>query len=458
MTPLTIRFLGAAGTVTGSRFLVQAEGHTLLIDCGLFQGLKQLRLQNWEPLPFPAKEIDAVLLTHGHMDHTGYLPCLLQQGFRGPIYATAPTRAVTEIILRDSGKVQEEEAERANLHGYSKHAPAKPLYTIREAEKTLSHLQTVSQQEWLELFPEAGIRARWHYNGHILGACFIELEIAGKTLIFSGDIGRSDDMLLYPPQKPDKADLLLIESTYGNRLHPHEDVAERLAELAAETLSDGGSLLIPGFAVERTQTLLLLLSQLIRQKRLPSVPIILDSPMGSAVLKLFAEFPEWHKLSEADAQALTAGIHVVTQAQESLKIAKRQQPKIVLAGSGMLTGGRMLGYLLYELPNPASTVLLSGYQAEGTRGRDLLEGASHLKIQGVHYPVRARVEQLHGLSAHADQAGLLDWLSELSSAPQQLFIVHGEPDAALALQNRLAEAKGWQSQIAQAGQVLALTL
>jgi metallo-beta-lactamase family protein len=216
--------------------------------------------------------------------------------------------------------------------------------------------------------------------------------------------------------------------------------------------------LIPGFAVERTQTLLLLLSQLIRQKRLPSVPIILDSPMGSAVLKLFAEFPEWHKLSEADAQALTAGIHVVTQAQESLKIAKRQQPKIVLAGSGMLTGGRMLGYLLYELPNPASTVLLSGYQAEGTRGRDLLEGASHLKIQGVHYPVRARVEQLHGLSAHADQAGLLDWLSELSRAPEQLFIVHGEPDAALALQNRLAEAKGWQSQIAQAGQVLELTL
>lgn len=458
MTPLTIRFLGAAGTVTGSRFLVQAGGHTLLIDCGLFQGLKQLRLQNWEPLPFPAKEIDAVLLTHGHMDHTGYLPCLLQQGFRGPIYATAPTRAVTEIILRDSGKVQEEEAERANLHGYSKHAPAKPLYTIREAEKTLSHLQTVSQHEWLELFPEAGIRARWHYNGHILGACFIELEIAGKTLIFSGDIGRSDDMLLYPPHKPDKADLLLIESTYGNRLHPHEDVAERLLELAQETLSEGGSLLIPGFAVERTQTLLLLLSQLIRQKRLPSVPIILDSPMGSAVLKLFAEFPEWHKLSEADAQALTTGIHVVTQAQESLRIAKRQQPKIVLAGSGMLTGGRMLGYLLYELPNPASTVLLSGYQAEGTRGRDLLEGASHLKIQGVHYPVRARVEQLHGLSAHADQAGLLDWLSELSSPPQKLFIVHGEPDAALALQDRLTEAKGWQSQIAQAGEVLELTL
>ncbi|MGE3726336.1 MAG: MBL fold metallo-hydrolase RNA specificity domain-containing protein [Candidatus Sericytochromatia bacterium] len=458
MTTLKIRFLGAAGTVTGSRFLVQAEGHTLLIDCGLFQGLKQLRLQNWEPLPFPAKEIDAVLLTHGHMDHTGYLPCLLQQGFRGPIYATAPTRAVTEIILRDSGKVQEEEAERANLHGYSKHAPAKPLYTVREAEKTLGHLQTVAQQEWLELFPEAGIRARWHYNGHILGACFIELEIADKTLVFSGDIGRSDDLLLYPPHKPDKADLLLIESTYGNRLHPHEDVAERLAELAAETLSDGGSLLIPGFAVERTQTLLLLLSQLIRQKRLPSVPIILDSPMGSAVLKLFAEFPEWHKLSETDAQALTAGIHVVTQAQESLRIAKRQQPKIVLAGSGMLTGGRMLGYLLYELPNPASTVLLSGYQAEGTRGRDLLEGASHLKIQGVHYPVRARVEQLHGLSAHADQAGLLDWLSALPSAPQELFIVHGEPDAALALQGRLAEAKGWQSQIAQAGQVLELRL
>lgn len=251
MTTLTLRFLGAAGTVTGSRFLLQAEGHNLLIDCGLFQGLKQLRLQNWEPLPFPAKAIDAVLLTHGHMDHTGYLPCLLQQGFRGPVYATAPTRAVTEIILRDSGKVQEEEAEKANLHGYSKHAPAKPLYTAREAERTLSHLQTVGRDTWLELFPEAGIRARWRYNGHILGACFIELQIAGKTLVFSGDIGRNDDLLLYPPNKPDKADLLLIESTYGNRFHPDEDVAERLVELASETLSEGGSLLIPGFAVER---------------------------------------------------------------------------------------------------------------------------------------------------------------------------------------------------------------
>lgn len=457
-TPITVRFLGAAGTVTGSRFLVQALGHTLLIDCGLFQGLKPLRQQNWLPLPFPAPAIEAVLLTHGHMDHTGYLPCLLQQGFRGPIYATAPTRAVTEIILRDSGKVQEEEAEKANLHGYTKHTPAKPLYTVRQAEQTLSHLQTVARNEWRELFPEAGIRARWHYNGHILGACFIELEVAGKTLVFSGDIGRDDDLLLYPPSKPDKADLLLIESTYGNRLHPTEDLAERLAELASETLAGGGSLLIPGFAVERTQTLLLLLSQLIQQKRLPAVPIILDSPMGSAVLTLFAEFPDWHKLSEADTQSLTEGIHVVTQAQESLRIAKRQEPKIVLAGSGMLTGGRILGYLLYELPNPASTVLLSGYQAEGTRGHDLLAGASHMKIQGVHYPVRARVEQLHSLSAHSDQQGLLDWLSALSAAPQALFIVHGEPEAALALQSRLAETKGWQSQIPQAGEVIELTL
>jgi metallo-beta-lactamase family protein len=458
MTNIKLHFLGAAGTVTGSRFLIEACGQVVLIDCGLFQGLKQLRLQNWEPLPFPAEKIDAVLLTHGHMDHTGYLPCLLQQGFKGPIYATAPTREVTQIILRDSGKIQEEEAQKANHKGYSKHSPAKPLYTVREAEKTLTHLQTVERDQWLELFPEAGIRARWHYNGHILGACFIELEIAGKHLIFSGDIGRADDPLLYPPNKPSQADLLLIESTYGDRLHPDEDVLQRLEVLARETLLRGGSLLIPGFAVERTQTLLWFLRQLQTQNKLPAVPLLLDSPMGSSVLGLFEKFTSWHRLSAEDCQDLTQGVHVVSHSNESHKWAQRKEPKIVLAGSGMLTGGRMMDYLIYELPNPDSTILLTGYQAEGTRGRDLIEGTSHLKIQGVHYPVRAQIEQLKGLSAHADQKGLVDWLSDLSTPPQALYIVHGEPGSAHALKTSLEQRKGWQSQIAQAGEIVELEL
>ncbi|PIQ24727.1 MBL fold metallo-hydrolase [bacterium (Candidatus Blackallbacteria) CG17_big_fil_post_rev_8_21_14_2_50_48_46] len=458
MTHLQIDFLGGAGTVTGSRFLIRALGHTLLIDCGLFQGLKALRLQNWEPLPFPAAEIEAVLLTHGHMDHSGYLPCLMRQGFKGPVYCSEPSQEVAAIILRDSGKIQEEEAEKANQKGYSRHAPARPLYTAREAEKALGHFRTVNRGEWLVLFPDAGIRARWHYNGHILGACFIELEIAGKTVIVSGDIGRHDDWLLYPPHKPQQADLLLMESTYGNRLHPDEDVLARLEKLAHETLSQGGSLLIPGFAVERTQTLLWLLLQLQSQNRLPKVPILLDSPMGSAVLAIFERFNEWHKLSKSECQELTQHVHVVEHARETQKWASRKQPKLVLAGSGMLTGGRILSYLLYELANPLSTVLLTGYQAEGTRGRDLLEGIPSLKIQGNHYPVKARIEQLESLSAHADQNGLIDWLSDLKKVPQELFIVHGEPEAAAGLQARLLTDKRWPSRVAQAGESFELEL
>ncbi len=458
MTRIKLHFLGAAGTVTGSRFLIEACGQTLLIDCGLFQGLKALRLQNWEPLPFPAAKIDAVLLTHGHMDHTGYLPCLLQQGFRGTIYASEPTSEITKIILLDSGNIQEKEARRANRKGYSKHDPARPLYTVREAEKTLNHLQTIEPEQWIDLFPEAGIRARWQYNGHILGACFIELEIEGKRLVFSGDIGRADDPLLYPPHKPTQADLLLIESTYGDRLHPDEDVLQRLQVLASETLGRGGSLLIPGFAVERTQTLLWFLRQLQAEHKLPDVPILLDSPMGTRVLSLFEQFASWHRLSPAECRRLTEGVHVISHYNESQKWAKRKQAKIVLAGSGMLTGGRMLGYLIYELANPDSTILLTGYQAEGTRGRDLIEGASELKIQGGHYSVRAQVSQLKGLSAHADQRGLIDWLSELSAAPQALYIVHGEPGSAQGLLASLEQRKGWQSKIAQAGEVIEIVL
>lgn len=458
MTEVELQFLGGAGTVTGSRFLVRSLGHTLLLDCGLFQGRKSLRMQNWEDLHFPAREIEAVLLTHGHIDHSGYLPCLIRQGFRGPVYCSAPSQEVASIILRDSGKIQQEEADKANRQGYSRHSPARPLYSVREAERALKHFHGVQQGCWQELFADAGIRARWRYNGHILGACFIELDLAGKTLVISGDIGREDDWLLYPPQKPQQANLLLIESTYGDRLHPDEDIFQRLENLARSTLEQGGSLLIPGFAVERTQTLLWLLLELQKQERLPEVPLILDSPMGSAVLEIFERFIDWHRLSQAQCQELRARVHVVEHARETEKLARRMQPKIVLAGSGMLSGGRILSYLLYELANPRSTVLLTGYQAEGTRGRDLLEGRPNLKIQGNYYPVRARIEQLESLSAHADQNGLINWLSELEGPPQEIWIVHGEPSAAAALQSRLEQSKGWRAQLAEAGQRLQINL
>jgi metallo-beta-lactamase family protein len=447
-----VRFLGGAGTVTGSRFLVQVAGLTLLIDCGLFQGLKSLRLQNWQPLEFPAHSIDAVLLTHGHMDHCGYLPCLIRQGFHGPVYCSAPSREVAAIILRDSGKIQEEEAAQANIQGYSRHHPAAPLYTVREAERALNKLEAIEAGQWLSLFPEHDLRVRWRYNSHILGACAIELEFKHQRLVVSGDIGRDDDLLLYPPCKPERADWILMESTYGDRQHPHEDVATRLENLAHQVLTRGGSLLLPGFAIERTQTLLWLLLQLKQTGRLPDVPLLLDSPMGMAMLEVFEHFTDWHRLSRTQCQALTAQVHVIEHAQESQKWARRQEPKIVLAGSGMLSGGRILNYLVYELAQPLSAVVLTGFQAEGTRGRDLREGIPHLKIQGNFYPVRAQIEQLEGLSAHADQQGLIDWLSALESPPRELILVHGEPAAAAALQARLMAEKGWSVQIAQAGE------
>lgn len=458
MIEVQIQFLGGAGTVTGSRFLVQALGHTLLLDCGLFQGLKSLRLQNWQDLAFPPRQIDAVLLTHGHMDHAGYLPCLIRQGFRGPVYCSEPSQEVAAIILRDSAKIQQEEAARANRQGYSRHRPARPLYTMKEAERALTYFHTVKTSQWQSIFAQAGIRARWQYNGHILGACFIELDLAGKTLVISGDIGRADDWLLYPPHKPQRADVLLMESTYGDRLHPVEDVFQRLEELAWSTVNQAGSLLIPCFAIERTQTVLWLLWQLQRQGRLPQVPVILDSPMGAAMLAIFERFTDWHRLNWLECQAMKAQVQVVAHAHQTEKLAQRRQPKIVLAGSGMLSGGRILSYLRYELSNPRSTILLTGYQAEGTRGRALLEGQPTLKIQGAHYPVRARVAQLESLSAHADQKGLLDWLSELTEPPQKTWLVHGEPSAAAGLQAHLQQYKGWQAQLAQAGQCLTFNL
>ncbi len=442
MQKIKIHFLGAAGTVTGSKYLIETSEKNILIDCGMFQGLKELREKNWEYLPIDVSTIDIVLLTHGHLDHTGYLPRLVKQGFRGKIIGTAPTLAITKIILLDSAKIHEEEAEKANEEGYSKHKPAEPFYSVQEAEVTLGFFQSNARDEWFEL--SENIKYRFRYNGHIIGATFIELEIFGKTFVFSGDIGREHDLLLYPPEKPEWADYLFMESTYGNKNHPQESVSDKLVELINKTIHNRGNLIIPSFAVERLQTLMFLLWKLYNENRIPNIPIFIDSPMGNNVLSVFQNFPDWHKLPMKDFNAMNNRMNIITSYKETWETIDNPQPKVVIAGSGMVTGGRVLTYLKQMIDKTNTTVLLVGYQAEGTRGRQMLEGAHELKFFGKYYPVKAEIHHIESLSAHADQQGLLDWTSNIKNIPEETFLIHGEPTAQDALRVKLRETYGWK--------------
>ena len=443
---INIHFLGAAGTVTGSKYLVDTGERKILIDCGLFQGLKELRLKNWEYPPVDVSEIDAVLLTHGHMDHTGYLPRLVKQGFKGPIYGTNPTLDIAKIILNDSAKIQEQEAERANNEGYSKHSPAEPLYDLNDVEKTLPNFKGVPPAQWMPLMKN--IKARFQYNGHILGATYIELDIHGKRFVFSGDIGRTNDLLLYPPLKPKKADVLFIESTYGGRFHPDEVEALPLIEkLVNDTINRGGSLFIPSFSVERAQLMMLIFWRLLKENKIPKVQMIMDSPMGANVLELFHRTRDWHRLEDNECDEMCSHFKVVSSYRETMELRTDNKPKIVIAGSGMLTGGRMLNYLETQAQNPKNTLLFVGYQAEGTRGRKLLEGEKELKVYGKWVPFHMQVAEIEGLSAHADHAELMDWMSKIKNKPERIFIVHGEKESAEALQKGIEETYGWDAEI-----------
>jgi metallo-beta-lactamase family protein len=389
--------------------------------------------------------IDAVLLTHGHMDHTGYLPRLLKMGFKKSIFGTSPTLDIAGIILRDSAKIQEEEAARANKEGYSKHTPAEPLYTMKDAERTISHFESVPEGEWLPLFDD--IKMRFQYNGHIIGATFIELDIQGERFVFSGDIGRKEDLLMRPYKKPEKADHLFIESTYGDRIHPTDDLEEKLKDIILHTVEKGGTLIIPSFAVERTQTLMYLLWQLQEKKAIPHIPLIMDSPMGANVLDVFHQNREWHKLPVEDCTRMCNTFRVIRSFKETWEVIDSKGPKIVVAGSGMISGGRVLTYLQQYIGKEETTLLLAGYQADGTRGRKLLEGAETVKIYGKVYPVKAEILNLQVLSAHADQTELLDWMSELSIKPKNIFIVHGEETSASTFGDKVKERFGWDCEI-----------
>lgn len=447
---MKIHFLGAAGTVTGSKYLIETKDKNILVDCGLFQGLKELRLLNWKNLPFSAAKIDIVLLTHGHLDHVGYLPRLVKEGFSGHIYGTTPTLEVAKIILEDSARIQEEDAERANEKGFSKHSPALPLYDSKDVKKTLPLFYPQPLDEWIEIGQD--IFCRYRYNGHIIGATFIELKIKEKIIVFSGDIGKEEDLLMYPPQKPEKADILFIESTYGNRIHP-DDAEERLTEIITNAAKTGGTIIIPSFAVERAQMLMYLLWQLKKKGAIPDLPVYMDSPMGTGVLGIFEHNPSWHKLPFDDCREMCKDIKLIESIQETYKLAAETKPKIIIAASGMATGGRILTYFVQYLGKATATVLLVGYQAAGTRGRALLEGAEEIKLYGKMFPVKARIENIEGLSSHADQAGLISWLSALKAPPAEIFIVHGEHDSSVALKAKIKEIYDWNAAIPKLNQV-----
>src|SRR5574343_97219 len=449
---MKIHFLGGAGTVTGSKTLIEHNNLRILIDCGMFQGIKSLRELNREPLAILPETIDYVLLTHGHLDHCGWLPKFVAEGFEGKIFCTRPTKEISRLILYDSAKIQEEEAKKANEEQYSKHLPAEPLYTTEDVDAVIPKFRVVERD--LEIQLNENVFFKFIYAGHIIGACSIELHIDGKILIFSGDLGQDDDVLMFPPQKPQKADYIFLESTYGNRLHPQTDSLFELETIINNTFNKGGTVVIPSFAVERVQTMMYLIWQLKKEDRIPNIPYIIDTPMGISVLDVFKDNRMWHKLSMEECDEMCKIFTLISDVQNSMNGVYDKRTKVVIAASEMITGGRVLSYLEHLIDKPETTVTLVGYQAEGTRGRKLLEGATEIKIYGKYYPVLANILLIESLSAHGDQNDLLNWLSELVVKPKKVFLVHGENEAADELRLKIKERYGFDSQAQFLGQII----
>ena len=424
---------GAAG-VTGSKHLLETADRRLLVDCGMFQGEKSGRLRNWEPPPFDPGQVDAVLLTHGHLDHCGYLPRLVKAGFRGPIYTTRAGREVARVILMDSARLQEEDAERANREGWSKHRPALPLYDIADVERTLRQFRSAEYGKPLGL---GTTEVRFHYAGHILGAAGVLIDDGDQRAWFSGDLGRLHDPVMFPPRPPEAVDALVMESTYGDRKHPAGSPEDQLEDVVRGILERQAVLLVPAFALGRAQTLLVLFDRLLRRRPELELPIYLSSPMAAAVSELYRNYPDEHRLSATDLDAVFARVRIVEHAQRARRLDRKDGPFVLIAGSGMLTGGRILGHLLAHGENPDNVVLLTGYQAPETRGRTLLDGGRELKIQGRRLEVGARVDELQGLSAHADQDELRQWVQAAPEPPRRIWLVHGEAPARAALAEAL---------------------
>lgn len=453
----TLTFLGAARTVTGSKYLLEDNDHRLLVDCGLFQGLKELRQRNWHPIPVRADSITSVVLTHAHLDHCGFLPRLVAQGFKGRVFCTPATSELARIVLADAARIQEEDAERANRRHYTKHHPALPLFTEEDADRAMSLLQPVGYDRPMPVMP--GVTAEFINAGHLLGSAYarLHLQSSGRTLLFGGDLGRYGRPVLPDPSPVEEADLLLVESTYGNRVHEPDDEGAPLAKVINDTLKRGGKLILPAFALGRVEELLYWINLLEDQKQIPEVPVYVDSPMAATVLNAYrkraAELdPEVVEAARNGGRAAaerrlctfcTARLRVVTTIEDSRDVQESNQPSIVISSSGMATGGRVLHHLVRALPDPRNTVLFAGYQAAGTRGRKLLEGAQYSRIHGQEVPVRARIEKVDSMSAHADVNEIMRWLGGFTRPPGLTCLVHGEPEPMDALKARIEKDLGW---------------
>jgi metallo-beta-lactamase family protein len=467
----SITFLGAAQTVTGSKHLLDTGTSKVLVDAGLFQGLKQLRERNWDPLPIAAKDLDAIVLTHAHLDHCGYLPRLVAQGFRGRVFCTAGTKDLCGIVLPDSGRIQEEDAEQANRHGYSRHRPALPLYTEDDAVNTLTMLQPVGYDRPMPVAD--GVEVEFINAGHLLGSAYAQVRTNGLTILFGGDLGRFERPVLPDPAMVEHADYLLVESTYGDRVHEDDDDGEKLANVIRETAQRGGRVIIPAFAIGRVEDLLWWIKKLEEEKRIPILPVFVDSPMASKALARYRERvneldPDLHP-EERDETAphgpaahdlrdkrrlqaqrerelcafCTQKFRAVSSTQESKDLTRSKMPAIIISSSGMATGGRVLHHLKAALPDTRNTVLLVGFQAEGTRGRRLVNGEKTLRIHGMEVAVNARVEQLGSMSAHADSREIMRWLRGFKAPPKRTFLVHGEPSAMQTLQQTIVNELKW---------------
>jgi metallo-beta-lactamase family protein len=448
----SLTFLGAAGTVTGSKHLIDTGTHRVLVDCGLFQGLKELRLLNWQDLPIAATSIDAVILTHAHLDHCGYLPRLVAQGFSGRVFCTAGTRDLCTLVLPDAARIQEEDARDANKYHYSKHDPALPLYTSADAERALLALQPVGYERPVPVVP--GLEVEFVNAGHLLGSAYARVRFGGRTVLFGGDLGRYGRPVLPDPSPVREADVLLVESTYGNRVHEHDDRGKHLAAVVKATSERGGKLIIPSFAIGRVEEVIYWLKLLEEEKRIPVLPVFIDSPMAARALQFYSDRaqeldpdvqPEARRVSAFCTKRMT----VVASPQQSKDLVASRQPAIVIASSGMATGGRVLYHLRAALPDARNTVLFVGFQAAGTRGRALLEGARAVRIKGRDVPVAAAIEHINSMSAHADSDEIMRWLSGFDRPPSMTYLVHGEPDALAALAARITADKGWPVHVAQ---------